>query len=73
LGEVGIPELQKLRGFETPKINQLAAEGINFMRMYTEPSCTPTRAAAITGRLSVRNGMFNPLPFADSLQSGDAD
>ena len=59
VGEVGIPALQKVRGFETPNINKLAAEGINFMRMYTEPSCTPSRAAVITGRHAVRNGMFN--------------
>ncbi len=59
VGEVGIPELQMLRGFKTPNINKLAAEGINFMRMYTEPSCTPSRAAVITGRHPVRNGMYN--------------
>ena len=35
LGEVGIPEIQKVRGFETPNINQMAEDGINFMRMYT--------------------------------------
>src|SRR5271165_4494943 len=58
VGEVGIPAIQKIRGFETPNINQFAAEGINFMRMYTEPSCTPSRSACITGRLAVRNGMF---------------
>lgn len=59
VGEVGIPALQKVRGFETPNINKLAAEGINFMRMYTEPVCTPSRAACMTGRLAVRNGMYN--------------
>ena len=48
-----------MRGFETPNINRLAAEGINFMRMYTEPSCTPSRAAVLTGRHPVRNGMYN--------------
>jgi hypothetical protein len=59
VGEVGIPAIQKVRGFETPNINRLAADGINFMRMYTEPSCTPSRAAALTGRHPIRNGMFN--------------
>ena len=59
VGEVGIPALQKVRGFETPNINRLAGEGINFMRMYTEPSCTPSRAAILTGRHPVRNGMYN--------------
>ncbi|WP_171759721.1 sulfatase-like hydrolase/transferase [Vibrio sp. RE86] len=57
VGEVGIPALQQLRGFSTPNINQLAAEGINFNRMYTEPSCTQSRVAVITGRMPVRNGM----------------
>lgn len=59
VGEIGIPEIQKVRGWETPNMNQLAAEGINFMRMYTEPSCTPSRAAVMTGRHAVRNGMYN--------------
>jgi arylsulfatase A-like enzyme len=59
VGEVGIPAIQKLQGFETPHFNRLAAEGIHFMRMYTEPSCTPSRAAVLTGRHPVRNGMYN--------------
>jgi len=59
VGEVGIPAIQKVRGFETPNINCLAAEGINFMRMYSEPSCTPSRAAVLTGRHPMRNGMYN--------------
>ena len=59
VGEVGIPAIQKVRGFETPNMNRLAAEGINFMRMYSEPSCTPSRAAVLTGRHAVRNGMYN--------------
>lgn len=64
LGDIGIPALQKIRGYETPRIDQMAAEGINFMHMYTEPSCTPTRAACMTGRHPVRNGMHNVgFPF----------
>ncbi len=58
-GEIGIPHLQKVRGFETPNLNMLAAEGIFFCRMYTEPSCTPSRAAVMTGRHAVRSGMYN--------------
>jgi len=59
VGEIGIPFIQKQRGWETPNINRLADEGINFTRMYSEPSCTATRAAVMTGRHAVRNGMFN--------------
>ncbi len=57
VGDVGIPALQLLRGLKTPNINQLAAEGANFMRMYTEPSCTQSRAAVMTGRHPIRNGL----------------
>jgi arylsulfatase len=57
VGEVGIPEIQSVRGFSTPNMNKMADDGINFMRMYTEPACTPTRAAFQTGRYAVRSGM----------------
>ena len=43
LGEVGIPEIQKVRGFETPVMNKMAKDGINFMRMYTEPAWMPMK------------------------------
>jgi arylsulfatase len=56
-GSVGFPHIQKALGYETPNINQMADEGINFTRMYSEPACTPTRAAFLTGRHPVRNGM----------------
>jgi len=59
VGEVGLAHLQKNRGFETPVMNKFASEGIYFTRMYTEPSCTPSRAAVLTGRHAVRNGMYN--------------
>jgi arylsulfatase len=57
VGAVGNEMIQKQLGYTTPNMNQMAAEGINFTRMYSEPSCTPTRAAFITGRTPVRNGM----------------
>lgn len=58
-GAVGIPAMQQLRGFETPNLNQMASEGLLFTRMYTEPSCTPTRAAAWTGQYAIRSGMYS--------------
>jgi arylsulfatase len=56
-GDLGIPELNAIRGYKTPAINQFAREGMRFARMYTEPSCTPTRVAFMTGRQPYRNGM----------------
>jgi len=72
LGEIGIPEIQKVRGFETPVMNKMAEEGINFMRMYTEPACTPTRAAFQTGRYAVRTGMHT-VAFPIEHSGMDAD
>ncbi len=59
-GDVGIPAINQIRGFDTPGCNRMAEEGIMFTRMYSEPSCTPTRAASLTGRHPVRNGMYIP-------------
>jgi arylsulfatase len=56
-GDMGIPELNSVRGYKTPNINKLADQSMRFTRMYTEPSCTPTRVAFITGRQPHRNGM----------------
>lgn len=56
-GDLGIPELNKLRGYETPSFNKLSDESMRLSRMYTEPSCTPTRVAFMTGRQPFRYGM----------------
>jgi arylsulfatase len=59
-GEFGIPELNYVRGYSTPSINKLATESLSLARMYTEPSCTPTRTAFLTGRIPVRSHMLEP-------------
>jgi arylsulfatase len=56
-GDMGIPELNAIRGYKTPHINEFARDSMRFARMYTEPSCTPTRVAFMTGRQPYRNGM----------------
>lgn len=58
-GDLGIPAIQAVRGLDTPNINALAEEGMMFTRMYTEVGCTPSRAAAATGRMAIRSGMYN--------------
>jgi arylsulfatase len=49
-GDLGSETLNSIRGYKTPSINKLADESMRFARMYTEPSCTPTRVAFMTGR-----------------------
>ncbi len=58
-GDLGSATLNAIRGYETPAINEIAEEGMRLARMYTEPSCTPTRVAFMTGRQPYRNGMGN--------------
>lgn len=55
-GELGMPDLEVIRGYKTPNLNRLAREGLSLQRMYTEPSCTPTRVAMMTGRHPIRTG-----------------
>ena len=66
-GEMGMPNLDVIRGYSTPNISDLAEEALSFQRMYTEPSCTPTRAAMMTGRYAIRTGTTE----AKSVVSGD--
>jgi arylsulfatase len=56
-GQMGNRTLNYVTGISTPRVNKLAEEGVSLMRMYTEPSCTPTRAAFLTGRHPVRVGI----------------
>ena len=42
----------------TPNLDQMAAEGLRFTDFYVAACvCTPSRAALLTGRLPIRNGM----------------
>ncbi len=45
------------RGQPTPNLDRMAAEGITFYSFYGQPSCTPGRAAVMTGRIPNRSGM----------------
>ncbi len=45
------------RGMPTPNIDRMAADGMTFFSFYAQPSCTPGRAAMVTGRIPNRSGM----------------
>ena len=42
----------------TPVLSDLAAEGLLFDQFWSNPSCSPTRAALITGRYGVHTGVL---------------
>ena len=41
---------------DTPNLNKIASEGIQFDRFYVAPMCAPTRASLLTGRYNLRCG-----------------
>jgi len=45
-----------IRGVPTPKLDQLAAQGMRLTNFNVEPECTPSRSALLTGRLPIRSG-----------------
>lgn len=47
-------------GAPTPNLDRLAAGGLRLTSAYSQPSCTPTRASILTGRLPVRTGLLRP-------------
>ena len=47
-------------GAPTPNIDKLARRGTLLTSCYSEPSCTPSRASIMTGRLPMRHGLLRP-------------
>lgn len=52
---------------KTPNLNRLYDEGVRFNRFYVSPTCSPTRAALLTGRHEFRNGITYTEPPRDRL------
>ena len=48
---------QGMMGYQTPNIDRIANEGINFTDYYGQQSCTAGRAAFITGQNPLRTGL----------------
>jgi arylsulfatase len=76
LDDVGWGDLGAFGGGEavgspTPNIDRLAASGLRLTSAYSQPSCTPTRASLLTGRLPVRSGLLKPfLPGENNAAAG---
>jgi arylsulfatase A-like enzyme len=49
------------RTIRTPNIDSMAAQGTRLTEFYATPTCTPSRAALLTGRLPVRSGLTRVL------------
>lgn len=49
-------------GAPTPRMDQMAKEGLRLTSFYSETQCSPTRAAMLTGRLPIRTGYNTATP-----------
>ncbi|OOG73454.1 arylsulfatase [Sinorhizobium sp. A49] len=54
-------------GAATPNMDRLAAEGLKLTSAYSQPTCTPTRSAILTGRLPIRTGLTRPILAGDKI------
>ncbi len=61
-GELGCYGGGALRGAPTPRIDQLASEGLRFLNFNVESDCVPTRSALMTGRHPIRTGALQSVP-----------
>ena len=55
------------KDIDTPVLDRLASEGIDFTRFYAAPVCAPTRAGLMTGRYCFRTGLYNTRFGGDTL------
>jgi arylsulfatase len=55
-GELGCYGGGILRGAATPRIDELASEGLRLLNFNVEAQCTPSRSAVLTGRHPIRSG-----------------
>jgi len=52
-------------GAPTPNIDRLARRGLLLTSCYSQPSCTPSRASLMTGRLPMRHGLHRPPMYGE--------
>ncbi len=72
-GDIGAYGAGEIRGMPTPRIDQLASEGLRLTQFLVEPGCTPSRAALMTGRYSLRAGLSTIIigGTPNTLQAGE--
>jgi len=56
---------------QTPNLDQLYAESVRLVDFHVDPVCTPTRAALLTGRYSIRTGAWRTGAGRCLLRTGE--
>ena len=64
-GDLGVYGGGVAVGAPTPNIDRMANAGLRLTSTYSQPTCSPTRATLMTGRLPIRHGIYIPIMFGD--------
>lgn len=64
-GDPGVYGGGIVTGAPTPNMDRLARDGLQLTSTYSQPSCSPTRATIMTGRLPVRHGVLHPPMYGE--------
>jgi arylsulfatase A-like enzyme len=65
-GDMGCYGGGHMRGAPTPHFDRLAAAGLRLTSCYSQPSCSPSRATLMTGRLPIRHGILRPPMYGEA-------
>lgn len=55
---------------KTPNLDALHGQSVRFTNFHTDPSCSPTRAAIMTGQYSARSGVWHTIGGRSLLKKG---
>lgn len=64
-GDPGVYGGGHMSGAPTPSIDRLARSGLMLTSTYAQPTCSPTRATMMTGRLPIRHGIYRPPMYSE--------
>lgn len=56
------------KDIQTPNIDEFARNGTQFERFYVSPLCAPTRASLLTGRYSLRTGVWGVTHSKEAMR-----
>ncbi len=56
---------------QTPRIDQLSMQAVNFTDFYAPPFCSPSRTALLTGRYALRAGIHNTVGGVSILHKSE--
>jgi arylsulfatase A-like enzyme len=67
-GDVGAHGNHVIR---TPNLDRLGAESVRLTDFHVDPTCSPTRAALLTGRYSTRTGVWHTIMGRSLMAAGE--